>query len=616
MFGGGRFGNYSRVPANVCQKALSDDAFQSVASLPSCYCTAFYALVEIGRITSGQTVLIQNATGGLGMAAIAIARLYDAEIYTTAGTDEKRAYLREMGIPSDHIFSSRDLSAYNEMKAATCGKGFDLVLNTSSGDYLHHVSWPSVAPFGKFVELKKNDIVDGGRLSMKKFNDGVSFIPIDMHYVCKHKPDVLVNLMETVGSLYRDGRINPLPVTTFPVSRISQAYEEFTKFTHTGKLVLLYEDSDKIPYLPSPNMPKFSSNAAYLVVGGLASGAGSILGEWMVRRGAQNLIFLSRSSIEGSAQDTVDRIRSLGATVYTVKGNVSNRKDVHHALTCSQLPIQGIINAALVLRNKDIYRLSCDEVQETFEAKIEGNISLHEVSTELRCPLDFFVMLSSLLSISHSASQSSYSAANCFMNDFERYRRRQGLPATSINLGVIEDVGFMSRNKDNMIHLTRNGHYATTGEELIKQFETSLFRHEPADAWGINDTLVLGTEPSLIRKVMDSEDVPVAPWDRDPRWMVIGVHARRLYKSSHASQAGGKPRGSIKELIISRLAKLLWISEENLQLDKSLSSLGIDSMIVAEFRHWIYQTFKKDMNMIELIAQDMTIEKLAESIKE
>jgi len=269
-----------------------------------------------------------------------------------------------------------------------------------------------------------------------------------------------------------------------------------------------------------------------------------------------------------------------------------------------------------VLRNKEFSRLTSDEVQDTFKPKIEGNIYLHEVSLELGCPLDFFVMLSSLTSISHAATPSSYSAANCYMDEFARYRLKLGLAATSINLGVIGDVGFMPRHQQNMMHLNRNGHYITLSHELMALFGTALFRQEQASASELlENPVALGTEPTKLRALVDSGAVPVPLWGRDARWGIVGAHAMRKNQGVDVDGMRGS-KGEIKDTVAERLAKLLWTPIENLRMDASLSSLSIDSMIASEFRHWMYQTFKKNVSMMELLAHDMTIEKLAAFLKE
>lgn len=141
----GRYENLVRVPASICQKARPGDSFEAMATLPLAYCTAWQAIIEAARTQPGDRILIQGATGGFGMAANAVARFVGAEIYATASSTAKRAILHALGIPEHRIFSSRDTSAATSMREHTDGQGFDVVLNVSTGDYLHMVSWPMVA---------------------------------------------------------------------------------------------------------------------------------------------------------------------------------------------------------------------------------------------------------------------------------------------------------------------------------------------------------------------------------------------------------------------------------------------------------------------------------------
>ncbi|KAK0613233.1 polyketide synthase [Immersiella caudata] len=614
----GKFGNVERLPHYACQKAKpsGQDSFEELATLPSAYCTAWYALVNVARVQPGETVFIQSATGGFGLAAIAVARMHGAEVFVTAGSEAKRAMLHEqLGIPRDHIFPSRDLSVYADLKAATAAHGgFDVILNTSQGDYLHQVTWPLVAPFGRFVELKKADIVDNGSLPLKKFADGVTFTAVDLNYVSETRHKVLTDILAIVGDKYRSGQITSLPWKSFPVSNIGGAYGEFSRFEHTGKLVLTYGDDDVVSYLPVPSKPRFDPGAAYLVVGGL-SGIGAFLSKWMVQQGAKTLVFLSRSALSGETAENATQLRSMGAAVLHVQGSVSDEGDVRRALTVSGLPVRGIVNSALVLRNMEFDKLTCAEAHETFAPKIGGNYNLHRVSRELGYGLDFFVLLASLTSICRAATQASYSAANCFMDEFCRFRHRQGLPCTTVSLGVIGDVGFMGRNQGNMQHLIRNGHYVTIGRELMDLFETALFRRDDSGAWKTDEVVALGTEPTKLRELIDKGSVPVPLWERDLRWSIIGTHASRSHRGSGgsgAAGAGGRLQGGdIKDIVADRLSRLLWIPVEKLNLEASLNSMGIDSMIASEFRHWMYQTFKTNVSMMELLAQDMTVGKLA-----
>ncbi len=141
-------------------------SFEEAASLPLISCTAYRALVDIARIRKGQSILIHSAAGGVGQAAIQLAKHYDAEIFATVGSDEKKKLVTEVyGVPEDHVFYSRDLSFSKGIMRMTKGRGVDIVLNSLSGEALRE-TWHCIAPFGTFVEIGIKDILSNSGLDM------------------------------------------------------------------------------------------------------------------------------------------------------------------------------------------------------------------------------------------------------------------------------------------------------------------------------------------------------------------------------------------------------------------------------------------------------------------
>lgn len=178
--GPGHFSTHERIPEWACQKLLDTEDFDVVATLPLVFSTAIYALRYRANIQSGESVLIHSAAGGLGIAAIQIAQLAGAEIYATVSTDEKRAYLVEtFGVKRERIFNSRSSSFLRDILTVTGGRGVDVVLNSLTGDLLHD-SWRACAPWGRFVEVGKQDIVDAGKLDMEVFQRNVTFTAFDL----------------------------------------------------------------------------------------------------------------------------------------------------------------------------------------------------------------------------------------------------------------------------------------------------------------------------------------------------------------------------------------------------------------------------------------------------
>lgn len=187
-FAPGSFGNFVRTPANFLQKMSPADSYGNMASLPISYLTAIYALIHLAHLSKGETVLIQSATGALGMAALQIAQHLGAEIYATAGTPEKtRILVEEFGLDEDHIFSSRELSATAEIMRVTGSKGVDVILSSATSDQMHE-TWKCIAPMGRFLEVGRMDVHGNGHLSMDVFQRNATFSSFDIELLFKQNP--------------------------------------------------------------------------------------------------------------------------------------------------------------------------------------------------------------------------------------------------------------------------------------------------------------------------------------------------------------------------------------------------------------------------------------------
>jgi NADPH:quinone reductase-like Zn-dependent oxidoreductase len=174
------FSTYQDVPEWACYKLKEHELPEIMSTIPWVFSTALYALEQRARLENGQSILIHSGAGGLGIAAIQVARMIGAEVFTTVGTEEKRQFLIEnFGIPADHIFDSHSNSFATELSKATSGRGVDVVLNSLVGDLLHE-SWEILAPFGVFVEVGKRDIMDSGMLDMRVFERAATFTAFDL----------------------------------------------------------------------------------------------------------------------------------------------------------------------------------------------------------------------------------------------------------------------------------------------------------------------------------------------------------------------------------------------------------------------------------------------------
>lgn len=214
----------SRVYESSVVKIPDSMSFDIAASIPVAYATAYRSLFKVGRLEQGEYVLIHEASRGLGRAAVALANLTGATIYATAGSPEKcESVVKELGIPTDQIFSSRDMTLVQHIMAATHGRSVDVILNSLS-DSLLQASWSCIAKSGRFIGIGKNDF-GLKHLDMKPFERAASFTAVDLLHLGQQKPHVVARAMRSIFDLLMSGSIQPVnPVTVLPISQVGRAF--------------------------------------------------------------------------------------------------------------------------------------------------------------------------------------------------------------------------------------------------------------------------------------------------------------------------------------------------------------------------------------------------------
>lgn len=354
----GPFGSRAQVEWTSVMHMPNGISFEEAASLPVIFCTAYMCLIDLGRLERGQTVLIHAAAGGVGQAAIMVAKHLGAEIFATVGTPEKRQMVKDRyGIPEDHIFSSRDASFAAGILTATGGRGVDVVLNSLAGHLLQE-SFNVLAPFGHFVEIGKRDLEINSYLEMRPFARQVTFSAFYLLTLMQHKPHAVHRVLSEIGAHLEAKIIAPVhPVTAYPISDVAKAFRLLQTGKHSGKVVLSAGPQEVVPVMPRVRTPRFQAKASYLLVGGVG-GIGRSIAHWMVAHGAKNLILLSRSA--GRSQKTaifVDELRQIGCRVKPVSCDVANQNDLEQALRSAEEdglpPVRGVIQAAMVLQVRD-----------------------------------------------------------------------------------------------------------------------------------------------------------------------------------------------------------------------------------------------------------------------
>ena len=242
------YANYVRTDARLAQPIPDDMSYAVGASIPIVFTTAIYALQHVARLRKGESVLIHAAAGGVGQAAIVLAQTIGADVFVTVGTEQKRDLVhREVAIPEERIFSSRDLRFARQIKELTGGRGVDVVLNSLAGEALS-ATWDCIARFGRFVEMGKKDILDNRRLDMTPFIRNVTFSAIDLNTIRWHDTPLAGLLLQDAMEMLRKNEIRPIPcIMSFSFSQLEEAFRFMQAGKHVGKIVMAPREDDIVP---------------------------------------------------------------------------------------------------------------------------------------------------------------------------------------------------------------------------------------------------------------------------------------------------------------------------------------------------------------------------------
>ena len=280
---------------------------EEASAVPVAYVTAWYALTHLARLKAGESVLIHAATGGVGLAAIAIAQHLGAEIFATAGSDSKRAHLQTLGIK--HIFDSRSLAFADEVRDRTGGRGVDVVLNSLSGEALE-LGLASLAPYGRFVELGKSDIYRNSRLGLEPFKRNLSLFAVDLDRMSYEKPELVGTMLREIVELLETQTLKPLPITVFAMDQLTDSMRLLAQAKHIGKIVVRRSDAVRVRAL-IPDRPPIRKDATFLITGGLG-GLGLSITRWLVDQGAENMMLISRSQSSAEVNAELETLRRSG----------------------------------------------------------------------------------------------------------------------------------------------------------------------------------------------------------------------------------------------------------------------------------------------------------------
>ncbi|PYI13892.1 KR-domain-containing protein [Aspergillus violaceofuscus CBS 115571] len=509
-------------------------------------------------------------------------------------TRRKRDFLvEEYGIPPSHIFSSRNRSFANHLMSATEGKGVDVVINSLAGALLRE-TWQCVGTFGRFIEIGKRDIEQNSMVEMGPSTRSTVFASLD-----------LITLGER------------RPVTRFGMGEIETAFRTMQTGQHVGKIVMEVKEEEKVKLqrvLDDMRPVIISREETYLIVGGVG-GIGQYLAQRLVVEGGVR--YLSRSAAAASASDTSSTTgtspwlahtrQATGATIVLANCDITNATQLQSVLRQHAFhlpPIRGVIHAAMVLKVGIFEAMTREDYLAAIKPKVQGLWNLH---TLLPPDLRFFILLSSISGFGGNAGQANYAAGGSYQDALARCHAIQGLPAVSIDLGMVSSVGVVAESRPLTHHLEKLGLRAVSEQELWA-LVASAIRHP------IRTPETCHIVTGLPRGFVRSETA--AGWNRDARFAIL--EQQTPSSSGPAPHPHPSPGAGLRDqlaaattltgatlvienALVTKLAEVFSRTREGIDPSLPLAQFGVDSLVAVELRNWSAATVQADCSIFDVM---------------
>jgi polyketide synthase 7 len=540
------------------------------AGMPVVFLTAYYGLSVLAQVQPGESVLVHAAAGGVGMAAVQLARHWGLEVFATASRG-KWDTLRAMGFDDDHIADSRTVEFEAKFLSATGGRGVDVVLNSLAGEFLD-ASLRLLVPGGRFLEMGKTDLRDAE--SVAEAHQGVRYRAFDL---MEAGPQHIQQMLTELIGLFEADVLHRLPLKTWDVRRAPEAYRFISQARHIGKVVLT---------LPDGPGDGFAAGTV-LITGGTGMAGGSLARHVVNRYGARHLVLASR---RGQGAEGVDELAAeltqAGAQVHVVACDVSDRAAVAALLADlpAQYPLTAVIHAAGVLDDAVIASLNAERIDTVLRAKVDAAWNLHELTQDL--DLSAFVMFSSMAGIVGAPGQGNYAAANSFLDALATHRRAHGLPGLSVAWGLWEQASAMTQHLGDRdkARMSRMGLAPLSGTQAHELFDAAILGERPVVVATRLDQAALAANsaalPPLLSQLTTRRTRRVVDDTASAMASLTGLRARLEGLSPEQRHS------ELVDLVCSNAAAVLGhLNVADINADTGFQDLGFDSLSAVELRN-------------------------------
>ncbi|KAL8336217.1 hypothetical protein RB601_000166 [Gaeumannomyces tritici] len=614
----GTFQTHTRIPRDIAAKIPDSMTFEDAAGIPVIFSTAYYCLCDVARLRKRETVLIHAAAGGVGQAAIQIAKNMGATVFATVSSAEKKQLLMQhYGIPETHIFSSRDLSFAAGVMRMTDGRGVDVVLNSLAGEALR-ASFNCIATFGRFIEIGKRDIFANGKLDMFPFSRSVTFAACDLYTITKLDTATTARILVTVLDMFASGKVHAaMPQTTYSFAQIEEAFRLLQQGKHMGKVVLTADAADVVKVVPRPPVPtRLRPDRTYLLPGGLG-GLGRAIAKWMAQpqQGAKNILFLSRSGGDGDvARELLGELEGMGVRARAAKCDVGDEAELTTTLNTASRDgfprIGGVIQGAMQLVDSAFEFMDQRSWEAALAPKVRGTWNLHRHTPP---DVDFFVMLSSICGLVGNRGQANYAAGNTFQDALAAHRRARGLAASTLDLGNILGVGYIAENAAtlNANPLFFFAHDGVREDEFLSFIEFHLDAQR-ASRQPLGAQVAVGLATSADFR---SRGLPEPTFMKTP----LFTQLRSVGGTGGGGDDGGKDGGVsvahalkfadgpeaaaalVQDALVGRLARTMTVPRDDIDAARPIHAYGVDSLVAMEFRNYIGSDCGYDIAVLDIM---------------
>ncbi|MEU8878115.1 type I polyketide synthase [Streptomyces javensis] len=531
------------------------------AAAPVAFLTAYYGLTDLGGVRPGDRVLIHAAAGGVGMAAVRIARHLGAEVFATAGP-AKWSEVRAAGVSASHLASSRTTRFEHTFREVLGEHRIDVVLNSLTGEFVD-ASLRLTAEGGRFLEMGKTDIRDADEIGLR--HPSVRYRAFDL--VLDAGADRIQAMLAELAALIGQGALTPLPVRAWDVRRAAEALRYVSQARHVGKVVLT---------VPRPWDP-----AGTVLLTGASGTLGGMLARHLVaERGIRHLLLLSRRGRDAETAVALEaELTALGASSVTFAAcDVADREAVRGVLAAipPQRPLTAVVHAAGALSDGLVGSLGRTDVDAVFRPKADGAAVLDELTR--RHDLAGFVMFSSAAGVTGNAGQANYAAANAFLDALAERRAAEGLPAQSLAWGLWADTSDLTAtlSETGRARIARSGVRALSATAALDLFDQALSRDEAL-------LLAIDVDPS-------GEAEPPPLWHNLVRRRVRRVVAATpVAETSTADLLADVPAAErvqvLTDLVCAHTAAVLGHDAERVDPLRAFGEIGFDSLSAVELRN-------------------------------